>query len=150
MLNLSNPDLTIHPPRSARVTLGGFVIFPRLIDKCRAEIAGKNGEYHYNCPLDQRFLSFVGVDAAAFKAQVAAGKGDGELLAWVRENGQVKRSGWEIAAWSAYQSSMAPGDAGSRGFFAGEAARCAASRTDVSTWFELLDVDDFASYGGKA
>jgi len=56
-MNFSLPDLTIHPPRSARAQLGGICALPRLIDKCRATLAGKNGEYHFNCPLDQRVLS---------------------------------------------------------------------------------------------
>ena len=79
-MNYSAPDLTQHPPRSVRVRLGGYVLLPRMIDKCRAELAGKNGPYHYNCPLDQRLLAFAGMDADAFKAEVAKGKGDGELL----------------------------------------------------------------------
>jgi hypothetical protein len=35
------------------VRLGGFALLPRMLDKCRATIAGKQGEYHYNCPNDQ-------------------------------------------------------------------------------------------------
>src|SRR5215469_570753 len=69
------PDLTQHPPRSPRVRLGGYALLPRCLDKGRATISGKNGEYHYNCPLDQRFFAFVGVDADALKTQLQAGKG---------------------------------------------------------------------------
>jgi hypothetical protein len=56
-------DLTQRPPRSARSRLGGYALLPRMLDKGRATLAGKNGEYHYNCPLDQNFLRFVGIDA---------------------------------------------------------------------------------------
>ena len=42
----ANPDLTQFPPRSPRVRLGGYVILPRCLDKCRASLAGKNGEFH--------------------------------------------------------------------------------------------------------
>ncbi len=38
-------DLTQRPPRSPRVRLGGYAILPRLLDKCRALLAGKVGEY---------------------------------------------------------------------------------------------------------
>jgi hypothetical protein len=38
-----------------------------MLDKGRAAIAGKNGEYHYDCPLDQRILSFLGIEAEALK-----------------------------------------------------------------------------------
>jgi len=34
--------------------LGGFVILPRCLDKGRATIIGKQGEYHFDCPLDHR------------------------------------------------------------------------------------------------
>jgi hypothetical protein len=74
------PDLTQHPPRSPRVRLGGYAILPRMLDKGRATIAGKHGEYHYDCPTDQRFLSFVGISPEALKKQLAAGNGDGEIL----------------------------------------------------------------------
>src|SRR5580692_5379586 len=71
------PDLTQRAPRSARVRLGGYAILPRMLDKGRATIAGKHGEYHYDCPMDQRFLEFAGIDAKALSKQLATGKGDG-------------------------------------------------------------------------
>ena len=71
---MKTPDLTKQPPRSARVRLGGYALLPRMLDKGRAVLAGKNGEYKYACPLDQRFLEFVGVDAKALQKQLATGK----------------------------------------------------------------------------
>ena len=104
------PDLTQRPPRSPRVRLGGYIILPRMLDKGRATINGKNGEYHYNCPMDQRFLSFVGIDPKALEKQLAEGKGDGEILEWIEKNAQHKHSEAEIKAWSAYGAERAPGD----------------------------------------
>ena len=46
-------DLAVECPRSPHETLGGFVIAARALDKCRADIAGTIGEYHYDCPLDK-------------------------------------------------------------------------------------------------
>ncbi len=83
------PDLTQRPPRSPRVRLGGYALLPRALDKCRATLAGQNGEYHYDCPLDQHFFNFTGVNAEALKAEVAKGKGDGELLEWVQANSAI-------------------------------------------------------------
>src|SRR5258707_11829538 len=77
------PDLTSRPPRSPRVRLGGYAILPRLLDKGRATIAGTHGEYKYKCPLDRRFFNFAGIDADALKAELAKGKGDGEILEWI-------------------------------------------------------------------
>src|SRR5580698_8837799 len=103
-------DLTQRPPRSARVRLGGYAILPRCLDKGRAAINNKVGEYHYNCPLDQRFLEFVGIDAEALKKELAAGKSDSEILEWVEKNARFRRSPVEIAAWSAFAEQRAPGD----------------------------------------
>ena len=80
----SNPDLTQHPPRSPRVRLGGYVILPRCLDKGRATIAGKNGEYHFACPMDMRFLDYVGIDPEALKKELGTGKSDSEILEWIQ------------------------------------------------------------------
>jgi hypothetical protein len=144
------PDLTQQPPRSPRVRLGGYVILPRMLDKGRATIAGKPGEYHYACPMDQRFLEFTGIDANALKKQLAADKGDGEVLAWIEKNAKRKRTESEICAWSALQAQRAPADTGSREFFHDIHKNVAPKREDIASWFDLLDVDDYVSFGGKA
>jgi hypothetical protein len=142
-------DLTQRPPRSARVRLGGYITLPRILDKCRAHIGGKLGEYKFNCPLDQRFFEFTGIDAEAFKKQASAGKGDGEMLQWVEQNAKPSRSPSEIAAWSCAPEHRGPGDVESREFFQGIHKQVAPHREDIVTWFDLLDLDDYASYGGK-
>ena len=45
-------DLTQRPPRSFRVRLGNYVVLARMLDKGRATLAKKNGEYHYDCATD--------------------------------------------------------------------------------------------------
>jgi hypothetical protein len=120
-----------------------------MLDKGRATLAGKNGEYNYNCPLDQYFTRFMGIDAEKLKEQLAAGKSDSEILEWVRENSATKPSPLDILAWSAYHEQRAPGDIESRSFFHDLHSKTAPHRKDISTWFDLLDLDDFASYGGK-
>jgi hypothetical protein len=147
---LNAPDLTKQPPRGPRVRLGGYFILPRMLDKGRATIAGKQGEYIFACPLDQRFLEFAGINPKALKKQLAAGKGDGEILAWIHANAKHQRTDSEIAAWSAYAEQRVPGDPESREFFNGLQAKVAPKREDIATWFDLLDVDDYVSFGGKA
>ena len=144
------PDLTKRPPRSPRVRLGGFALLPRMLDKGRATIAGKNGEYNYACPLDQRFLDFTGISPDALKKQLAAGKGDGEILEWVLKNAKHKRTDFEIAQWSDFAERRAPADAESREYFNKLHAQAASRREDIVTWFDLLDVDDYVSFGGSA
>ena len=72
-MTLQAIDLTQRPPRSPRVRLGGYAILPRLLDKGRAVLAGKQGEYKFACPLDMQFLDFVGVDPKALKKELAKG-----------------------------------------------------------------------------
>lgn len=143
-------DLTQRPPRSPRVRLGGYAILPRMLDKGRATVAGKHGEYHFACPLDQRFLDFVGIDAGAVKKHLAAGKGDGEILEWIQKTAKHKHTDAEISAWSEFAERRVPTDAESRRYFNELQEKAAPKREDVATWFDLLDLDDYVSFGGKA
>lgn len=142
-------DLTQCPPRSPRVRLGGYALLARMLDKGRATLAGKNGEYHYDCPNDQRFVQFAGIDPEALKKQLAAGKGDGEILQWVQATARHPRTPKEIEAWSREQEQRTPDDAEGREYFQDQLAKAAPHRKDITTWAELLDVDDYASFGGK-
>lgn len=146
----SGPDLTRNPPRSTRVRLGGYALLPRILDKCRATIRGTNGEYNYACPLDQRFFDFTGLKPAALKAQVAKGLGDGALLNWVNGHARPRRSIIEIIAWSSWLEHRAPLDVEGREFFNEVHRKAGPKREDIATWFELLDLDDYVSFGGKA
>lgn len=148
-MNIPFTDLTQRPPRSTRTRLGGYVLLPRMLDKGRAELAGKGGEYHYNCPLDQRLLAHLGIEAEALKAQLAAGKGDGEVLEWIKANQTNKHTDAEIEAWSDAQEKRGP-DADSREFFNELLQAAGPNRTDIKTWADLLDLDDHVSYGGQA
>jgi hypothetical protein len=149
-MKLHTPDLTQHPPRSPRIRLGGFAILPRCLDKGRATLAGKQGEYHYACPLDQRFLEFVGIDPEELKKELATGKGDGEILEWVHKNARFRRSPIEIAAWSAFAEQHTPGDPETRDYFNGLHKNAGAKREDIHTFFDVLDLDDYVTFGGKA
>ncbi len=143
-------DLTQRPPRSPRLRLGGHVCLPRLLDKGRAQLAGKAGDYRYNCPLDQRWFAFTGLSADALLAEMAKERSDGELLAWIVTNAPLHRDPWEIASWSAFMEARAPGDAESHQIFAEKIQKLAPNREDVVSWFDLLDLDDYVSFGGKA
>lgn len=144
------PDLTQRPPRSPRVRLGGYALLPRMLDKGRATIIGKNGEYHYNCPLDQRFVNFVGIDPEAMRKELEAGKGDGEILEWIQTSAKHKRTDSEIVAWSIYQDQRAPDNTEGREYFNKLHQNAGAKREDITSWADLLDLDDYVSFGGKA
>jgi Domain of unknown function (DUF5069) len=148
---ISLTDLTRHPPRSMRVRLGGFVILARMLDKGRALLAEKNGEYNYNSPTDQHLVRFLGFDPKALLQELAAGKGDGEILQWVLANAKTPRTPWEIQTWSAYFDNRGPdSDAETLTGFAEYIGQHSKTREDIKTWFDALDLDDFVSFGGKA
>jgi hypothetical protein len=147
MTKISAPDLAQRPPRSPRVRLGGYAHLPRLLDKARAFAAGKQGEYEYNCPLDGQFFQFTGIGQKAFLAAVKTGKSDTQMLAWV--NARAKRLPPEILQWSSWMEGRCPGGAEGHGRFQQAVSKLAPERTDIATFFERLDLDDFVSFGGR-
>ena len=101
-------DLTERPPRSFRVRLGNYVILARMLDKGRATLAKKNGDYNYNSGTDQHLVRFLGFDPDAMLKELATGKGDGEILEWVQAHSKTPRAPWEIESWSAFMEKRGP------------------------------------------
>ncbi len=146
-----HPDLTQRPPRSPRVRLGGYVILARILDKGRAALAGKAGDYKFDCSMDRHFFRFTGINPAALKAQLAVGKGDGDILAWVNAHAKPSRTPWEIQQWSNYHNERTPArDVETLEFFAERVGALSKTREDVKTWFDYLDLDDHVTFGGRA
>jgi hypothetical protein len=144
-------DLTQRPPRSLHARLGGFAILPRMLDKGRAKLVGKNGEYNYNSGTDQHLVRFLDFDPEALLKELAAGKGDGEILAWILENSKTSRGPWEVEAWSTYfDKRSADSDAETLSGFAEYVGQHSKTREDIKSWFDALDLDDYVSFGGKA
>ena len=147
---MAAPDLRQRPPRSPRLRLGGYVILPRMLDKGRATIAEQNGEYHYACPMDEHFINYTGIDPEQLREELAAGKGDSQILEWIQANAQRNHEPWEIAQWSAYHEARAPSDYETREYFNELQKEASVQREDIATWFDLLDLDDYVTFGGKA
>ncbi|HEY1792838.1 MAG TPA: DUF5069 domain-containing protein [Opitutaceae bacterium] len=145
--NYKAPDLTRHPPRSPRTRLGGYAHLPRLLDKARAVAAGKGGDFHYNCPFDQKFFEFTGIDQEAFMAEIKKGGSDSEMLAYVRS--KSRRQPFEISGWTREMESWVPSVPDTRAFFNDVHRKNAAGRDDIGTWFDWLELDDFVTYGGQ-
>jgi hypothetical protein len=78
-------DLRRESPRDSSEELGGFPKAARAVDKCRATLAGTQGDFVYGCPMDRSFLSSVGIGVEEFKQYVATGVSDAEIDQWLRE-----------------------------------------------------------------
>jgi hypothetical protein len=104
-IKLLAKDLTKEFPRSPRETLAGYVLGARCLDKCRAVLNNTQGEFHFNCPLDQRFLGFAEIDAEKLKNFVATGATDTEVAQWIAANAK-KRERVEIIQWNNQQRDL--------------------------------------------
>ena len=68
-----------------RVKMEGYVHLARMIDKCRAVLAGTEGEYIYPCPMDDRLMKFAGITAEQFTATVKANPTDKGVAQWFKK-----------------------------------------------------------------
>ncbi len=135
-----SPDLTKTFPRSPYETLGGMVHLPRMTDKARAKQAGQLGEYIYPCPLDQGLLAFLEIDAETFFERVNQ-QNDDELAHWIQETG-AKRTEAEVREWNTTFLSHAPLDDETKARFLKMRAEIAPERSDVTTWVDLIELDE--------
>lgn len=93
------PDLTKGFPRSPHAMLAGYILAGRALDKCRATLAGTEGEYHFDCPLDNMFLGFAGLKGSDLKDFVATGADDEGVAKWIEKHA-TKRPRIEIIKWN--------------------------------------------------
>lgn len=143
-------DLTQRPPRSPRVRLGGYAMLPRILDKARASLVGKVGDYKFGNPMDQHFFAFTGIAPNALLNQVKTGASDWDILLWVNAQANPKRLPHEIRSWSSWLETMPIGDAEGIEWFGAQVKRINPARTDLHTVMDYLDADDHVSFGSQA
>jgi Domain of unknown function (DUF5069) len=138
-------DLTKQAPTSPRVRVGGYAILSRTADKGRATLAGTNGEYHYNCTLDNFLFGFKGVNGDQVKELLVAGASDADIAAWLDTNGTPKTAA-EVKEWSDKAEAYSLySDPEKREWFAQQTAKVGldASKTSLFDW---LEADDLATF----
>lgn len=142
-LKLLAKDLTKEYPRSPRETLAGYVIAARMLDKCRAVLAGTAGEYHFDCPLDNQFLGFTGIGAEQFKAFVATGATDAEVATWIEQNSKIKERP-EIVAWNNKLRATRPCDMPIelQQFLEDYIPKFVPKSRPVYVWFDVYDLEE--------
>jgi hypothetical protein len=92
-------DLRKSFPRSMRFQLAGYAHLARMIDKCRAILAGTEGEYIYPCPMDDRLLEFAGITNEQFTAAVKANRADEGVVTWFGKKAKPHRPA-ELEEWN--------------------------------------------------
>lgn len=136
-------DLTREFPRSPRERLGDYIIAARTLDKCRAVLNDSAGEYHYDCPLDKIFFEFTGIDAEAFKAQVASGADDTAMTDWIQENAK-SRERIEVIRWNnkyrTLRLSEMPDEL--QEFLEDYIPKYLPSDRVVYSWFDVYDIEE--------
>lgn len=142
-LKLLAKDLTKDYPRSPRETLAGYVIAARMLDKCRAVLAETAGEYHFDCPLDNQFLGFTGIDAEQFKTFVATGATDAEVATWIEQHSKIKERP-EIVVWNNKLRATRPCDMPIelQQFLEDYIPKVVPKNRPVYVWFDVYDLEE--------
>ena len=133
-------DLTTGYPRSVRDKVLGIVQLGRTIDKGKALAHGNLGEYHYNCPMDKAVFEFLAIDHEQLLEVIRGTNSDAEIEAYVAPFIR-KKSSHEIETWNREWVSRKP-QGESLEYFTQLRDKVAPGRTDVSTWTDLLDVEE--------
>ncbi len=134
-------DLRTSFPRSMRFTLEGYAHLARMIDKCRATLAGTEGDYIYPCPMDDRLLEFTGITAAQFTAAVNATPSDEAVARWFIRTAKVHPT---IAseAWNREMLTRGPSTPEKQVYFEKLRNAIDHSRTDLTAWADLQDLEE--------
>ncbi len=133
-------DLRTEFPRSLKDKMAGYVHLPRMLDKCRATLAGTQGEYKYPCPMDQRLLDFAGIAAEQF-TEAARGMTDTALAEWFKKTA-VQHDTAEIEQWNQTFLTWAPETEEKWAYFKQLRDAVDSSRTDITAWADLWDLDE--------
>lgn len=138
-------DLTKQAPRSPRARLGGYSILARCLDKGRASISDKAGDYHFDCPLDHVLFSFKGVTGDEIRKLLVEGKSDQEIVTWLNSKGTPKTAE-EVKEWSsAFESHSPYTDPEKKEWFAGE-CKSLGLNPETATLCDMLEADDHQSF----
>ena len=134
-------DLRRNFPRSMRAKLEGYVHLARMIDKCRAVLAGTEGEYIYPCPMDVRLLEFAGITHEQFTTAVKSNPTDAGVTGWFR--GVAKpHTPAELNEWNEQMLQRGPSSPESAEKFGKYRDAVDRSRTDLTAWSDLQDLEE--------
>jgi hypothetical protein len=124
-----------------KVKIAGHVHVARMIDKCRAVLAGTQGEYIYPCPMDERLMEFAGITAEQFTAAVKTNTTDEGVAAWFQQAAKPHNPG-ELEGWNQKLLARGPSSPESAAKFKKYLDAIDPSRTDLTAWSDLQDLEE--------
>ena len=134
-------DLRTGFPRSMRVKIEGYVHLARMIDKCRAVLAGTEGEYIYPCAMDDRLMEFAGIRVDRFTATVKANPTDEAVAKWFTQKAMTHPPA-ELDTWNRMMLSRGPSTPKKQKYFNKLRDAVDPSRTDLTSWAALQDLEE--------
>ncbi|MDQ2817269.1 MAG: DUF5069 domain-containing protein [Candidatus Eremiobacteraeota bacterium] len=134
-------DLTKEYPRSPNDRLMGIPMLPRTIDKARAALAAKLGEYVYGnkSEFDKTLLEFLGLSQDEFLQGVRDSADDAAMTRWLQTHGR-KTTPAEADDFARTFLNDGDDEADRARFAARRAALPAPVQPRVKGWADLLDV----------
>jgi len=124
-----------------RFKLEGHVHLARMIDKCRAVLAGTEGEYIYPCPMDFRLMEFAGITDQAFTETVKANPTDEGVARWFRAVAKHHAPA-ELEEWNRMMLDRGPSTPEKQAYFNKLRDAVNPSRTDLTAWSDLQDLEE--------
>ena len=134
-------DLRAGFPRSMRIKLAGYVHLARMIDKCRAVLAGTEGEYIYPCPMDERLMEYAGITAEQFTSAVKSNPTDKGVVTWFAQTARPHPPA-ELEQWNQKLLLRGPSSPESLTRFKKYRDAVDPSRTDLTAWSDLQDLEE--------
>jgi hypothetical protein len=131
-------------PRSPREKVGGIVYFGRMLDKIRLKHAEQlRPDLHQNLGggFDKRCVDFLQVSYGDLGKRVISGWDDRAALAWCFSNGQ-KPNDEQIYVWNEFMRKRGWNDEGTEILERRKRESGLASRDDIQTMFDYIDVDE--------
>lgn len=133
------------PIRSPREKVGGIYVFGRILDKIRLAAEGRLPEgYHIGLlpggrTFDERVCRLLNVRFEDLQARTLAGGTDEEILEWCFRNGR-RPDEEQIEVWNEFMRKRGWNDAA--GLAEARAEAGFADRTDIQTFFDLMDLEE--------
>jgi len=133
-------DLTTSAPRSVSATMLGIVQLARTTDIAKGLAHGHVGEYKYDSLMNRDLFEYLKMDPRDFLDVVKGAKDDSEIEAYAKRF-VARKDPQSVEAFNQKRLSQVPtGD--SLTHFNELRSRIAPDRLDVTTWHDLLDLEE--------